>query len=147
MLTNACKYAIRAVIYLGMKSSEQDKIGAQAVAQELEVPQPFLAQVLRQLAVNQMVSSAKGPGGGFYMNEKNLSNTLWDIIVSIDGEFKFDDCFLGMVQCNNVNPCPIHHIVSPFKEDLLSLFKNKSIEVLVEEVKKNGTIISLKGVI
>ena len=130
-----------------MKSSEQNKLKAQTIAEELEVPQPFLAQLLRKLTVDHLVSSSKGPGGGFFLNEDNLSNTLWDIIVSIDGEFKFDDCFLGLVKCNNVNPCPVHHIVSPFKENLLAHFKEKSIVTLVEEMKKDGTIISLKGII
>jgi DNA-binding IscR family transcriptional regulator len=75
-----------------------------------------------------------------------MENTLWEVVSSIDGEYKFDDCFLGLSKCNNENPCPVHHIVSPFKEEILSSFKDKSIAILVKEIEQNGTIISLKGI-
>jgi Rrf2 family protein len=146
MLSNACKYAVRAVVYLAIHSTVDNKIGAKSIAEALEVPQPFLAQLLRKLTTNKLVSSSKGPGGGFFLDEKNLNNTLWDIISSIDGAYKFDDCFLGLSKCNNENPCPVHHIVSPFKEEILRNFKEKSIAVLAAEMEQNGTVISLKGV-
>ncbi len=146
MLSNACKYAIRAVVYLAIHSNANNKLGAKIIAEELEVPQPFLAQLLRKLTTNKLVSSSKGPGGGFFLDQKNMENTLWEVVSSIDGEYKFDDCFLGLSKCNNENPCPVHHIVSPFKEEILSSFKDKSIAVLVTEIEQNGTIISLKGV-
>src|SRR5690606_33948294 len=146
MLSNACKYAIRAVVYLAIHSNANNKLGAKIIAEELEVPQPFLAQLLRKLTTNKLVSSSKGPGGGFFLDQKNMENTLWEVVSSIDGEYKFDDCFLGLSKCNNENPCPVHHIVSTFKEEILSSFKDKSIAVLVTEIEQNGTIISLKGV-
>lgn len=146
MLSNACKYAIRAVVYLAIHSSVDKKIGAKEIARELEVPQPFLAQLLRKLTTNKLVSSSKGPGGGFFLDQSNRGNALWKVVTSIDGEYKFDDCFLGLSKCNNENPCPVHHIVSPFKEEILRNFKDKSIAVLAEEMEKNGMVISLKGI-
>lgn len=146
MLSNACKYAIRAVVYLAIHGNVNNKLSAKIIAEELEVPQPFLAQLLRKLTTNKLVSSSKGPGGGFFLDQKNMENTLWEVVSSIDGEYKFDDCFLGLSKCNNENPCPVHHIVSPFKEEILSSFKDKSIAVFVTEIEQNGTIISLKGI-
>ncbi|WP_127025123.1 RrF2 family transcriptional regulator [Flagellimonas beolgyonensis] len=146
MLTNACKYAIRAVVYLAIHSDVNHKLGAKNIAEELEVPQPFLAQMLRKLTTNKLVSSSKGPGGGFFMDEGNMENTLWQVVSCIDGDYKFDDCFLGLSKCNNENPCPVHHIVSPFKEEILCNFKDKTIAKLVTEMEQNGMIISLKGI-
>ena len=146
MLSNACKYAIRAMLYLAMNSDAENKVGAKKIAEELEVPQPFLSQLLRTLATDKLISSIKGPGGGFFLDKENISPTLWDVIVAIDGEYKFDDCFLGLTKCNNENPCPVHHIVSTFKEELLDSFQKKTIDVLIDEIEKNGTVISLKGI-
>ena len=145
MLSNACKYAIRAVIYLGMNSSEDHKIGVKKIANELEMPQPFLAQLLRNLTTYGLVSSSKGPGGGFFLEKKNREKSVWNVICSIDGSAKFEECFLGLVKCNEENPCPAHAIVAPFKKILLNDFKEKSIHDLVAEIEKNGTVISLKG--
>lgn len=145
MLTNACQYAIRAVMYLAIHSNSKKKLGVKEVAEELEIPQPFLAQLLRILTTDKLISSSKGPGGGFFLDKSNLKHTLWDIITAIDGKYKLDHCFLGLTKCNNTNPCPIHHIVAPFKKELLDIFMNKDIAKLAGEIEANGTVLSLKG--
>jgi len=144
MLSNACKYAIRAIIYLAMHSDVESKIGVKKIAEELEVPQPFLAQLLRQLTTNKLVSSTKGPGGGFFLDAKSKKISLWDIVSSIDGTEKFDSCFMGLSQCNDKDPCPVHFIVSPFRKKILGVFKDKTISEVADEIKRGRSIISLK---
>lgn len=145
MLSNACKYAIRAVIYLAIHSDAENKLGAKKIANGLEVPQAFLAQMLQKLSADKIIASSKGPGGGFYIDTPNKEHTLWDVILSIDGPYRFDDCFLGLAKCDNINPCPVHDIVAPFKKEILSTFKDKSLEALASEIRSKGTVISLKG--
>ena len=144
MLSNACKYAIRSILYLGIQTDENNKVNVKKVAQELEVPLPFLAKLLQQLTKNRLVSSSKGPNGGFYLSEDNKKNAIWDIIKVIDGIAKFDDCFLGLSKCSDDNPCPVHFIVSPFKESILKNFSDKTISQYVAEIKQTGKVISLK---
>lgn len=145
MLSNASKYAIRAVLYLAIYSDETHKIGVKKIAGALEMPQPFLAQLLRNLTSSKLVSSTKGPGGGFFLDKQSRLLSIWDVIACIDGTHKFDDCFLGLSKCNDENPCPAHYIVAPFKKKLLNDFKDKSISELAMEIKNKGTLISLKG--
>lgn len=144
MLSNACKYAIRALLYLAIHSDQKTKIGAKKIAEELEVPQPFLAKLLRQLTANKLVSSTKGPTGGFFMKPENKEMSVWDVVGCIDGTAKFDACFLGLSNCDDKNPCPVHFIVSPFKKEILREFQDKTITMLVEEIGQKGTVISLK---
>lgn len=144
MLSNACQYAIRSILYLAMNSDEKNKIGAKIVSKELETPQPFLAKLLQQLAKSGLVSSIKGPNGGFYLTKKDRKNSIWDIIVCIDGTAKFDSCFMGLSSCNEEAPCPVHFTVVKFKDKLLSDFKEKSIDEFSEEIKKKGRVITLK---
>lgn len=145
MLSNACKYAVRAVLYLALQTDENNKIGVKKIAEELETPQPFLAKLLQQLNKANLVSSTKGPNGGFYLSKQDNKNAVWDIIISIDGSSKFDDCFLGLSKCSDENPCPIHFIVSPFKEKLLENLKDKTITQYVDEMKQTGKVLSLKA--
>ena len=144
MLSNACKYAIRSVLYLSVIIDENKKVGVKKIAEELEVPQPFLAKLLQQLTKNKLVSSSKGPTGGFYLSKKNLKNTVWDIIKCIDGTTKFDNCFMGLSSCSDLNPCPIHFTVAPFKKKLMNDFKDKNIHEFAEKIKLKGSHISLK---
>ncbi|WP_242203018.1 RrF2 family transcriptional regulator [Aestuariivivens insulae] len=144
MLSIACKNAIRSVLYLALKSNGENKVGAKSIANALDIPQPFLSKLLQQLAKNNLVSSTKGPNGGFYLSEKNKENTIWDIIISIDGGNKFDECFLGLSVCDDKNPCPVHAIVAPFKVYITENFRGKTILEYSNEIKKTGKLISLK---
>lgn len=147
MLSNACQYAIRAILYLAIQTDEEHKIGVKKIAEDLETPQPFLAKLLQQLTKGTLISSTKGPNGGFYLSKKNKEHAIWDVIKIIDGTSKFDDCFLGLSQCNDETPCPVHFIVSPFKQKLLDSFKDKTIAAYMTEIKKTGKVISLKSFI
>ncbi len=144
MLSNACKYAIRSILYLAIQTDEHHKASVKVIADAVETPQPFLSKLLQQLTRNKLVSSTKGPNGGFYLSKTDKNNTVWDIIKNIDGTSKFDQCFLGLSKCGDENPCPVHFIVSPFKEQILGNFKDKTIAQYVEEIKKTGKVISLK---
>lgn len=144
MLSNACKYAIRSVLYLALQSDENNKIGVKKIAEELETPQPFLAKLLQQLNKGNLVSSTKGPNGGFYLSTKDKERAVWDIVKNMDGTSKFEECFLGLSTCSDENPCPVHFIVSPFKEKLLENFRDKTISQYVIEIKQSGKVLSLK---
>jgi Rrf2 family protein len=144
MLSNACKYAIRSILYLGIHNPEGKKIGVKKIAEELETPQPFLSKLLQQLSKSNLVSSTKGPHGGFYLNDDNLDNSVWDIIKCIDGTKKFDQCFMGLSSCNDDKPCPVHFTVAPFKKKIMRDFRDKSIQKLVTDIIKKGQHISLK---
>lgn len=144
MLSNACKYAIRSILYLAIHTNKDEKIGVKLIAEELETPQPFLAKLLQQLTRNELVSSSKGPKGGFYLSDENKENAIWDIIKNIDGTTKFDQCFLGLSKCSDDNPCPVHFIVAPFKKSIIESFRDKTIAQYVNEIKDSGKVISLK---
>lgn len=145
MLSNACQYAIRAILYLGMYSSENHKIGVKIIAEELEVPQPFLAKLLQQLNRSEFVNSAKGPSGGFYLSEANKQKTVWDIVLEVDGSEKFSQCFMGLSRCGDENPCPVHFTVAAFKNKIYKDFKDKTIADFIVDIQKNGRFISLKA--
>jgi Rrf2 family iron-sulfur cluster assembly transcriptional regulator len=71
MLSKSSKYAIRAVLHIAKAASKKEKIDSKKVAFELEIPAPFLAKTLQELTRKKIVSSIKGPHGGFYLTEKN----------------------------------------------------------------------------
>ena len=145
MLTSASKYAIRSVLYLALNSDETKKIRVKKIAEELEAPRPFLAKLLQQLNRNELVSSTKGPNGGFFLNEKNRENSVWNVISNIGGTEKFDQCFLGLSECSDQNPCPVHYKVSRFKQGILVDFKDKTILQWAKEINNSKKVLSLKN--
>lgn len=142
MITNASKYAIRAVVYLAEHASVDNKLGSKEVAENVDLPQYFIAKILQQLAKGGLINSIKGPKGGFYLDKKRLQNTMLDVIHYVDEEDVFSGCFMGLKQCSDEQPCPVHHIVSPFKQELLAEL-NKTIKEFTKDVKDKGTYLSL----
>jgi len=146
MLSNASKYAIRSILFLADKSSKDKKFGAKEIAHELEIPLSFVAKILQKMAKAGVISSSKGPGGGFYTSPENLNNNILKILSLTEQTDIFEGCFLGLPRCSDENPCPIHHIVAPFKETLYTKFQNQSLRDFAIEIKQNGSYLSLKGI-
>jgi Rrf2 family protein len=145
MLSQATKYAVRAVLYLAIHSDPNSKFGAKHIASELELPSPYLAKLLQVLTARQIISSSKGPTGGFFLTDEDRKQCLWNIVEAIDGNSKFEQCFLGLSLCDDQNPCPVHHIAAPFKEQITTLFKERTIGDLAANMESDKTLISLKG--
>lgn len=140
MLSKASKYAITAVLYIKNHATKESKIGAKKIAEKLEMPAPFLSKTLQKLTKKGIISSVKGPFGGFYLSEKNEKNTLIDIITCVDDVNKFNECYLGQLECNEKNPCVVHHLYYPFKNELLKKLKNKTILELSKEDALNNNL-------
>jgi Rrf2 family protein len=109
MFSKTCQYAIRAVIYIASNSNEAKSIGVKDIAESLNVPQQFLSKILQQLVRHNLLSSVKGPNGGFFLTEQNRNCSLLQIVECIDGAMVLNSCILGLPSCSLTNPCPLHH--------------------------------------
>lgn len=143
MLSNASKYAINAILYLATESSVDRKLGAKEVATAINIPTPFLAKLLQDMARKNVISSTKGPKGGFYLTHENTQQKLITVIAHIDGLGKFEECVLGLEGCSNDKPCPIHFSIQPFKNKLFNELNTNSIASFAVKVKNGETFLNL----
>jgi Rrf2 family iron-sulfur cluster assembly transcriptional regulator len=145
MLSNSCRYGIRAVIYLACRYPSKSNIGIKEISGDLKLPAPFLAKILQLLAKHKILSSTKGPNGGFSLLKKPESITLLEIVKIIEGEDTFKDCIIHDGSCIDVRrskkACPLHNDYSAIRIGLVNLFKRKTIAELVESVKNSEEII------
>jgi Rrf2 family protein len=144
MLSNTSKYAIRAVIYLALNCENKTKIGIKQISKELDIPTPFLGKILQSLAKHKILSSTKGPHGGFGFNKPPEQISLMDIVEVIDGLDSFNMCVLGLPSCTeNEAHCPIHKNYSGIREQLKHLFQTEHIGELAERIKESQNTIVL----
>lgn len=143
MLSNSSKYAIKAVLFLALKSSRNNKVMVKEIAKPINVPQAYVAKLLQELARENVISSTRGPKGGFYLDEKNKSQTIMSIINVIDGEKKLTACMLSLEACNKEKPCPLHHILSPSRDKILSDLKRLTIKDLLTDVELGKVFLPL----
>jgi len=146
MLSRASKYAILSTLFLAEHANENRKISVKVIAESIDVPSPFLAKLFQQLVKGKIISSTKGPNGGFYLTKKNQKKNVLDIIENIDGLNRINECFLGLSECDGTNPCPVHFIVEPFKNSILGKFRDKNIMEFSKEIVSQGRKLTIKDI-
>jgi Rrf2 family iron-sulfur cluster assembly transcriptional regulator len=144
MLSSSCKYGIRAVTYIASKSKEKGMVGIRQISEDLNLPTPFLAKILQLLAKQKILSSSKGPHGGFSLLKDPKDITLFDIITTIDGKDLFENCIIHNTTCSRVGDenlvCPIHEEYSKIRTNLVKLFGKKTIYSLVKSASKTEEV-------
>ncbi len=137
MFSKTCQYAIRAVLHLSLYKDDY-RVGVAELAEALKAPKHFLAKILQQLSKHGLVSSAKGPNGGFYLSEENQKATLEDVIICIDGSNVFSGCVIGLPQCSSDKPCPLHMQANAYRQGLQFHLKYQTIGEMALMVERQG---------
>jgi|AMQJ01.1.fsa_nt_gi Rrf2 family protein len=147
MLSNTCKYGIRAVIYIALNDGEEKKIGLKEISKELDIPAPFLGKILQILAKNKLLNSTKGPNGGFSLRKPAEEISLLNIVEIIDGLDLFTNCLIGLRTCSSSKhdevQCPVHSKYEPISKQIYNLFDSETIENLAQAIKASEGKISL----
>ena len=147
MLSNTCKYALRALIYLGKFSEENKRIGIKRISKELNLSSPFLGKILQNLVKQKLLVSTKGPNGGFALAKKPEDVTLWDIVVKVDGEEFFTNCLISLEPCKTHDPtkplCPVHAQYDKLRSEITIFYKETTLEIISEDIDKFENLVKL----
>tara|TARA_R110002050_G_scaffold195593_2_gene330479 strand:+ start:19716 stop:20162 length:447 start_codon:yes stop_codon:yes gene_type:complete len=141
MLSKSCNYALRSSVLIACKADEGHKISIKTIAEELDIPTPYLGKILQKLTKNEIIQSLKGPHGGFFVKDKGTGIPIIKIIEVMDGLDFFSSCGLGMHECSNTHPCPLHDDYKAYKDKLWKLFNDKTIADLVASIKDGKSFI------
>jgi Rrf2 family protein len=144
MFSKACEYGIRAMIYVAQQSRQGERVGLKDIAQGIDSPEAFMAKILQALSRQGLVQSVKGPNGGFYMDARGLKVTLAEVVLAIDGDQLFNGCGLGLPECNEKKPCPIHDEFKLIRNKIKSLLETTQVGEFNELLEKG--VLHLKRV-
>ncbi len=137
MLSSSCKYGIRALIYLASQPGDKGKTGIKQISRDLDLPTPFLAKILQQLVRQKILTSMKGPHGGFSLQQDPSKISLLDIVKTIDGDGLFANCIIHNSTCRCVDrdkdPCPVHDGYAGLREELIKIFGTTMVSDLVKK--------------
>jgi Rrf2 family transcriptional regulator, iron-sulfur cluster assembly transcription factor len=142
MISKACKYGIRAVVFVASRTEAGLKLNVRDISREVDAPEAFTAKILQVLSKHQLISSLKGPYGGFYLTDAQLELPLLQIVEAIDGMTIFKECGLGLKQCSEVHPCPMHDRFKAARETLKDVFAKTTVRQLALELKEGTSFIT-----
>jgi Rrf2 family protein len=143
MFSKTTEYALRATIYIAQKGTADHKLSIEEIAAAIDSPQSFTAKILQMLARgNKVVSSVKGPRGGFYITQKSRDLPASAILDAVNDREVLTKCILGLSQCSQKNPCPMHADYKNIRARLNRLFEKKTIGYLADKMRLNHIFIN-----
>ena len=138
MISKSCKYAIRAAVFIASQAGDNKKLGVKEIADEIEAPPAFTAKILQTLNKHRIVTSLKGPYGGFYCETYQLNLPVIDIVNAIDGTSVFKECVMGLHLCSDDHPCPMHHQYAEIRNSLLQSFQQTTLGSLASDLSRGN---------
>lgn len=142
MFSKACEYGIRASIYIAEQSHLNRKVGLKEVSDAIESPAAYTSKILQLLSRHKVIKSDKGPTGGFSMDKKDFDIIkLSTIVEAIDGNDIYMGCGLGLSNCNERQPCPLHNHFKSIRNELKMMLENTTIKSLAEDFEKGLTFL------
>lgn len=127
MLSKTFAYAIKGLTYIALHGSKENRISILQLSEGINVSASFLGKIMQELARKKIVHSAKGPGGGFWLDEKSMRKSAFDILKIVDPGMISNTCLMGKTSCSHDFPCPLHH---EYLASRTSLFKALSATTL-----------------
>jgi Rrf2 family protein len=142
MFKKETEYAFRAMVYIQARNHAGERPGIDEIAREIEAPRFYMAKILQRLVRQGFLSSLKGKGGGFFLDQDMPDRPLKEIIVSVEGEKLFTGCGFGLKNCDAEHPCPLHDQYSLIRNALDELVSAETIQSLARKNKKNRNQLS-----
>jgi len=135
--TGSAKYAIRAMVCLAVNNGDGRPFSAAGVAEAEQIPPFYLAKVLQDLGRAGLLKSARGRGGGFYLSRPADEITLIEVIAAVEDSRRLEiECVLGIDDCNDKAPCPMHETWKGFRDGALEALRTLTVARLVEELQR-----------
>lgn len=140
MLSNTGEYALRAVICLAEHEGE-GPVRVEDVAGELNVPRNYLSKILHTLAKRGILTSLRGPRGGFRLAIPASLVSLYDVVEPFDDIEARRECLLGRSECSDADPCAVHDRWKGVATDVALFFRATKLSDVVEDGTKVGAIL------
>ena len=108
MFGRTADYALRALLFLTREGKDDRYFRADEVARAAGMPANYTGKVLGALARAGIVTSSRGPTGGFRLAVDPASVTTADIVDLFNSPSTNRQCLLGSKPCNLRRPCDAH---------------------------------------
>ena len=140
LFSKACEYSIRAVTYIAGNSLLGQRVNLKEISARIHSPEAFTAKILQELVRQDIIRSVKGISGGFEMDVSQLDNiTLGKVVQIIDGHHELTQCMMGLSDCSESVPCPMHDQFREIRNKLNHMMKHTTVRTLAERLN-NGTV-------
>ena len=135
-LTTKSRYAVTAMLDLAGQKREKP-VSLADISRRQEISLSYLEQLFAKLRKKGLVTSIKGPGGGYLLARSANKVSVADIVDSVDENVDVTRCS-GKGNCQGGAVCLTHQLWSEFSEEIRNYLSGINLENLKdrEHVKR-----------
>ncbi|TNE77763.1 MAG: Fe-S cluster assembly transcriptional regulator IscR [Gammaproteobacteria bacterium] len=130
-LTTRGRYAVTAMLDLALHGSE-GPISLADISQRQEISLSYLEQLFAKLRQKELVSSVRGPGGGYRLARSGEAINVAEIIDAVNESIDATSCS-GKGNCQSGGVCLTHHLWDDLSQQIHRFLSGITLDSLVHQ--------------
>ena len=124
-ITRKVEYALIALRHL--QQMERGQLSsAKSMALEYGIPQELLAKILQKLSKQKIISSVKGPTGGYKICKDPSTVNMTKFFEILEGPVGIMDCYFDS-NCEQLNGCNIREPINRINDNIRTMFNKMTL--------------------
>ena len=136
-LTTKGRFAVTAMIDLALRQ-QGGPVTLAGISERQSISLSYLEQLFGKLRRREIVSSVRGPGGGYTLARSADTISVADIILAVDEPLDTTQCS-GKESCQGTNHhCITHDLWANLNRKMFEYLESVTLEALVREINARG---------
>jgi len=132
-------YGLRAMIYLASIPNDS-VVPFREIARQMDVPEDFLAKILKTLVDQGLVRSTRGPHGGYALAKIPADISFLDVIEAVEGPVALNVCLDGEDACGHSTACTMVSVWRIGQERMLDVYRQAKLSELAFKPDSDGQV-------
>ncbi len=130
-LTTKGRYAVTAILDVALKS-KRDPISLADISVRQDISLSYLEQLFSKLRKNGLVSSVRGPGGGYLLGRDASDISIAEVILAVNEPMDATRC-QGQGNCDDGQTCLTHQLWQDLSEQINQFLRGISLASIIEQ--------------
>jgi len=143
-LTTKGRFAVTAMIDLALRGGD-GPVTLAGISERQNISLSYLEQLFGKLRRRQLVTSVRGPGGGYNLAKPLEAVSVSDIIHAVDETLDATNCG-GMGNCSeDQKPCMTHELWTNLNEKMFEYLNSVSLAELVAQQRERAGVAAVNN--
>jgi len=138
-LTTKGRFAVTAMVDLAMRQN-RGPVTLAAISERQHISLSYLEQLFGKLRRAKLVSSVRGPGGGYNLAQPTQSVTVADIVTAVDEPLDATQCG-GKENCHDEKRCMTHDLWAGLNKHIHTYLAQISLEQLIHAKRDTPVVL------
>ncbi|MCK5876781.1 MAG: Rrf2 family transcriptional regulator [Candidatus Marithrix sp.] len=130
-LSTKGRYAVMAMLDLALNYKNQQPVKLIDISKRQGISLSYLEQLFAKLRKNGLVSSTRGPNGGYNLSRATSQINITEIITAVDEGFDTTRC-KGRKNCQDTQVCATHQLWTDLSDHISEFLNGITLAQILE---------------